>query len=189
MEPLQHIVQSFSTNNLALAIALSAAGCKHPSENGRILAGYNSYSAGFIRAQTDRQTKQPLCSGMSPDKAINLLFSMGIPGNVIYSFERSETLAEACKGWDSQNEPATSLPNVSEEDFGRVAKFLSRSRADYIGDREAGIVPLWRRMDANEELFIPAVFAQEGRSHTEQQGRKTITITRDAKLRGIAIRK
>jgi len=181
--------QPFETNNLALAIALHASGCQFANENGKTIAGLNKYSLGFIRSQIDPKTGKPRVAKDTPmDEAIRILWRLGIPGNVEYCFLRSETLTAVAKGWDEQGsaKPDQSTPlQASEEEFGRIARALTRSRTDFIGNKE--VTPLWRRRDPDGNLFIPAVKHIEGTATTERHGHRSTTTLRDGKIHAVAV--
>ena len=187
-EPITNAQGVFSTNNLTLAVALTAAGCQAPEDEGRALMGLNQYSLGFIRAQKDK-TGEPLCGGMTHEAAVKFLWKIGTPGNVVYFFTRTDELTRILKGWDSQGATLDAggamETGVSEEDFGRIAKQLAKVRADFIGSKS--IVPLWRRRDEAGNLFIPAVKHNEGTSSTETSGDRTTRTIRGAKIEAVAV--
>ena len=56
--------QIFRCDNLSLAIALSAMGCKFAQSDGRTLAGLNQYTLAFIRGQLDPKTGEPRAKGL-----------------------------------------------------------------------------------------------------------------------------
>lgn len=181
--------QIFRCDNLSLAIALSAMGCKFAQSDGRTLAGLNQYTLAFIRGQLDPKTGEPRAKGMTHEDAIRLLWRQGIPGNVIYFFERCEVLTAFCAGWDEQGQTGVmdEVPIAAEaKDAGRIARRLAQTRAEFIGDKST--TALWRRRDEDGNLFIPAIAHAVGTSSTEATGDSATRITiRGASLRAVKI--
>ena len=181
--------QIFRCDNLSLAIALSAMGCKFAQSDGRTLAGLNQYTLGFIRGQLDPKTGEPRAKGLTHEDAIRLIWKQGIPGNVIYFFERCEVLTAFCLGWDEQGQTGVGdeVPIATEaKDAGRIARRLAQTRAEFIGDKYT--TALWRRRDEDGNLFIPAIAHNVGTTSTEPTGDKsTRTTIRGASLRAVKI--
>lgn len=178
MEALKDKVpQPKQTNNAALAIALHCAGVPWLKFQGVTMPGFNLYSRDFLKSMG--------CAG-DIDTAIKDLFTRGIPGQIVYQFERtpeSTVIAEVVDGWDnmanaiqkadSANPDATTglpIPPTEYRQIGEIACLLSKARKDFFGDKQT--TAIWRRRDAKGNLFIPAVRAIEGPSRTEREGDK-----------------
>jgi hypothetical protein len=97
-------------------------------------------------------------------------------------------LADICEGWDDQG-AAGDTPSdleVSPKDAGRIARRLSQTRSQFIGDKFT--VPLWRRKDTDGNLLVPAIAHTIGTSATESTGdNATRTVIRNAQMRGVQI--
>ena len=153
------------------------------------MAGLNQYTLGFIRGQLDPKTGEPRAKGLTHEDAIRLIWKQGIPGNVIYFFERCEVLTAFCLGWDEQGQTGVGdeVPIATEaKDAGRIARRLAQTRAEFIGDKYT--TALWRRRDEDGNLFIPAIAHNIGTSSTEATGDKSSRTTiRGASLRAVKI--
>jgi hypothetical protein len=176
--------QIFECSNLTLAIALASFGCAFANADGRSLFGLNKYTLAFIRGHALYDKTK----GMTHDDAIRFLWRNGQPGNISYCLERSPLLTEICEGWDDQaaSGDAPCTLKVSPRDAGRIARRLTQTRAQFIGDKST--VPLWRRKDAEGNLLVPAIAHNVGTSTTESTGdRSTRTVIRNAKMKGVQI--
>lgn len=181
---LDNSTQVFRCDNLSLAITLSALGCAFAGESGFTIAGLNQYTLAFIRshAMADK------VKGMTHDDAIRFLWRNGQPGNISYYFQRTLTLSAICEGWDEQGANGDTPADIAADpkDAGRIARRLMQSRIEFVGSRD--VKPLWRRKDANGNLFIPAVAHCTGTSRTESTGDKsTRTVIRDASMRAVEV--
>jgi hypothetical protein len=176
--------QIFECSNLTLAIALASLGVPFANADGRSLFGLNKYTLAFIRGHALHEKTK----GMTHDDAIRFMWRNGQPGNISYCFERSPLLTEICEGWDDQA-AAGDTPSdleVSPKDAGRIARRLSQTRSQFIGDKFT--VPLWRRKDPEGNLLVPAIAHTLGTSATESTGdNATRTVIRNAQMRGVQI--
>ena len=181
---LDNSTQVFRCDNLSLAIALSALGCAFASEGKYTIAGLNQYTLAFIRSHPMAEK----CKGMSHEDAVRFLWRAGQPGNIAYYFQRSPVLSAVCEGWDEQgaNGDVPSDLVTEAKDAGRIARRLAQTRVEFIGSKE--VTPLWRRKDADGNLFVPAIAHTPGTVGTESTGNKsTRTTLRDAKMRGVQV--
>lgn len=174
-------------NNAALAIVLYICGVPFTKHEGVIYPGFNFYSDAFIAEKGYK--------GYSRTTAIAELFAKGIPGQLVYQFERvqgSTLIEELVEGWDSMAEaikaaeespaesrerpyaatPTKSLGDIPPETIAAICCQYVKGRKDFMGDRNT--VPIWRRRAANGQLFMPACKAIEGASRTERDGERTI---------------
>lgn len=181
--------QIFRCDNLTLAIALSAIGCKFAEPQGRTLAGLNQYTLAFIRAQLDPKTGEPRAKGMTHEGAVAHLWKQGVPGNVAYLFQRSKDLSDFCSGWDEQGatKPSDEVAiDIDPKDAGRLARRLAQTRSEFIGDKST--TALWRRKDEDGNLLIPAIAHVAGSSSMETTGDKSTRITtKGASIRAVQV--
>lgn len=173
----------FSCNNLPLAIALATCGCQFANADGRILAGINQYSLAFIRAQNRRE-----CEGKTHAEAVKILWGLGIPGNAIFYFERSQKLTDICAGWDAQNaSDGTALvatKNSDERDGALLAR-ARREAAEFTGGK--GVTAFWRRRDASGNPYVVPVMHRTGTATSTPTEFGTRTVIRDAAQHGVKV--
>lgn len=174
-------------NNAALAIVLHICGVPFTTHEGIIFPGFNFYS--------DALLKEKGYEGKPRTASIQGLFRRGIPGQLVYQFERvqgSTLIEEICDGWDKQAEaikkaeehPAESRerPYAATETMSKglpapeviaaICCQYAKGRKDFMGS--PGTTPIWRRRAENGRLFMPAMKAIEGPSRTERDGERVV---------------
>lgn len=174
------VPQPKQINNAALAIVLHICGVPFVKTDGVTIPGFNLY--------TDPILKQHGWEGKSRTLAVQSLFAKGIPGQVIYQFERvpgSTLMEEIVEGWDNMSKAiqnadtahpdataATLATDIPAASVAAICCQFAKTRREFFGDKNT--IPLWRRRDAKGNLFIPACKAPEGPGRMERDGDKTI---------------
>lgn len=178
--------QPKAIDNAALAIVLHICGVPFTTHAGIIYPGFNFYS--------DALLKKKGCIGKDRDSAIKELFARGVPGRLVYQFERkpdSTLIEEICNGWfeqseairkvqdapaESQERPYAATPTRSEgmpapEVVAAICCQFVKARKDFMGEPgvHGGVTPIWRRRAQNGRLFMPAMKAIEGAQRVEKQ--------------------
>lgn len=174
------IPQPRATNNAPLAMTLHICGVPFTRHEGVMYPGFNIYSHAFLAEKGYK--------GKSPDVAIKELWEKGVPGNIVYQFEHTPDYDEIALGWDemaeaiqkadSANPDATTSTAAidvrSVKDIAKICCQFTKARKLFFGDKNT--IPLWRRRDANGNLYIPACKASEGASHTERDGERVMVV-------------
>lgn len=168
----------YATSNAALAITLYICGVPFTQSDGVTFPGFNLYSNGFL--------KERGYEGKKPDAAIAELWQKGIPGNIVYQFEKTPILDEIAAGWDEMAEAIknadtanpgamTAMPTgaIEARDVANICCQFTKTRHFFFGDKQTE--PLWRRRDQRGNLFVPACKASDG-SHTSRDGEKIIVM-------------
>ncbi len=192
--------QGKPTNNAALAIVLHMCGVPFLIHEGIIYPGFNFYSDALL-AEKGYKDKARTAS-------IQELFKRGVPGQLVYQFERqpgSTLIEEICKGWDAmaaaikhaEEAPAESRErpyaatetmtlgnNVSPETVAAICCQFVKGRKDFMGDRDTK--PIWRRRASNGRLFMPVMKSIEGAPRAERDGER-VTIYGKINLKEVKV--
>ncbi len=172
------IPEPYATNNAALAITLHICGVKFTSVEGVMMPGYNLYSLDFIRSQQDTSTGRKRYKGWQADKAVADLFARGIPGNIVYQFERDSRFAEIIEGFDEGNpddgKSGATVNVPSLKIIAKICRQFAKTQKQFFGAKN--ITPLWRERDAAGNLYIPVVRAKEGKGRVERDDSKSSYI-------------
>lgn len=183
------IPQAYPTNNAALAMVLHMCGVPFLIKDGVIFPGFNLYTPAFLESRGYK--------GYAIDTAIHELWHKGIPGQVVYQFERvpgSTLIQEISEAWFSQVEaiktatagsyerpgapyastPTTPKPLADADVTAKICCQYAKARMDFFGDRNERVEALWRRRGANNgQPFFRPCRAVEGASRIEHEGDKT----------------
>ncbi len=170
-----------TTNNASLAAFFLIVGIRFTSYEGTIFPGFNLYSDKFLQAKGYKNKSRTV--------AITELWRSGIPGTIVYQFERakdSTVIKEAVAGWsqmsemmdkaDSANPDAiagiTTLSGVSVKQAAMICCQFAKTKkelTEFTGPNRT-IAPIWRRRDGSGNLYMPACKAIASNVHSETEG-------------------
>jgi hypothetical protein len=160
-------MQSYQTQNFALALTLATCGVPFFTDEGQSHPILNVYSAEILRTKYGNRYK-----GLDLEKAAGAAHNDGNQGQVTYCFERTETLERILNAYGSQaaqyQGDATDGPTIEAGEFVDMEpEDAARICCQLIHNRKK-LINAWKG--------CTPIIAIPGGSKTEKHGEKSVTV-------------